>query len=166
MLDVVVRSALQIGNHMRWHSIDGSDLCLLKLARSNELRIFGWNGDPLIGHTSLQEQRDMRIVQSRALGYEVTLESLVCFRFQGRRVLEHARHIASLIEEAFTVLLRCLRKIEVVTMYGNGALTFIAVGRESPQVDNIIRREHFSRRSAVIKHIIGTQKRLDLGRVL
>lgn len=165
MLDVVVRGTFQVGDHMRRNAVDGGDLGLLELARSDELRIFRRNGDAFVGHTALQQQRDVGVVQTDRLGDEVFLEPLVGFGLERRGILEDARHIAALIEKAFAVNLRRNREFEIVPMDGNRTLALIAVGREAPQVDDILVRKQLAGVQPVEEFIAVIEDRLDAGRM-
>lgn len=112
------------------YAVDGGDLGLLEFARSDELGIFGRNGDTFVGHTALQQQRDVGVVQTDRLGDEVFLEPLVGFGLERRGIFEDARHIAALIEEAFAVELRRDGECEVVAMDGDRTFALVAIGRE------------------------------------
>lgn len=165
MLDVVVRRTLQVGDHMRRNTVDGGDLGLLELARSDELRIFGRDGYALVGHTALQQQRNVGVVQTDRLGDEVFLEPLVGFGLECRGIFEDARHIAALIEEAFAVELCRDGECEVVAMDGDRTFALIAVGRESAQVDDVLIREQFARIRSIKKLVVVGKERLDTGRM-
>ncbi len=165
MLDVVVRGTFQVGDHMRRDAVDGGDLGLLELACSDKLGIFGRNGDAFVGHTALQQQRDVGIMQTDRLGNEVFFEPLVGFGLERRGIFEDARHIAALIEEAFAVELRRDGECEVVAMDGGRTFTLIAVGREPAQVDDVFVREQFARVRSVEKFVVVGKKRLDTGRM-
>lgn len=165
MLDVVVRGTFQVGDHMRRDTVDSGDLGLLELARSDELGIFGRNGDALVGHTALQQQRDVGVVQTDRLGDEVFLEPLVGFGLERRGIFEDARHIAALIEEPFAVELCRDGKCEVVAMDGDRTFALVAIGREPAQVDDVFVREQFARVRSVEEFIVVGKERLDTGRM-
>ena len=165
MLDVVVRGTFQVGDHMRRYAVDGGDLGLLEFARGDELGIFGRNGDAFVGHTALQQQRNVGVVQTDRLGDEVFLETLVGFGLERRGIFEDARHIAALIEEAFAVELRRDGECEVVAMDGNRTFTFVTVGREPAQVDDLFVRKQFARVRSVKEFVVVGKDRLDTGRM-
>ena len=165
MLNVIVRGTLQVGDHMRRNAVDGGDLGLLELARSDELCIFGRNGDTFVGHTALQQQRDVGVVQTDRLGDEVFLEPLVGFGLERRGIFEDARHIAALIEKAFAVKLRRNGECEVVAMDGDRTFALVAVGREPAQVDDVFVREQFARVRSVEEFVVVGKERLDTGRM-
>lgn len=165
MLDVIVRGTLQVGDHMRRDTVDSGDLGLLELARSDELGIFGRNGDTFVGHTALQQQRDVGVVQTDRLSDEVFFETLVGFGLECRGIFEDARHIAALIEEPFAVELRRDGECEVVAMDGDRTFTLVAVGREPAQVDDVFVREQFARVRSVEKFVVVGKDRLDTGRM-
>jgi len=100
------------------NDVNGGDPGLLELARGDELHIFGRYGYALVGHTVIQQQRDVGIVQTDRLGDEVFLEPLVGFGLERRGIFEDARHIAALIERAFAVELRRNGKSKIIPMNG------------------------------------------------
>ena len=165
MLDVIVRGTLQVGDHMGWDAVDGGDFGLLELARGDELCIFGRNGDAFVGHTDLQQQRNMGVVQTDRLSDEVFLETLVGFGLERRGIFEYARHIAALIEEAFAVELRRDGECEVIAMDGDRAFALVAVGRETAQVDDVLVRKQFARVQAVEQFVFVGKERFDTGRM-
>ena len=165
MLDVVVRGTFQIGNHMRRNAVDGGDFGLLELAGSDELGIFGRNGGAFVGHTALQQQWDVGVVQTDRLSDEVFFETLVGFGLERRGIFEDARHIAALIEEAFAVELRRDGECEVVAMDGNRTFTLVTVGREPAQVDDVFVREQFARVRSVEEFVVVGKEWLDTGRM-
>lgn len=165
MLDVVVRGTLQVGDHMRRDTVDSGDLGLLELARSDELGIFGRDGDAFVGHTALQQQWDVGIVQTDRLGDKVFLEPLVGFGLECRGIFEDARHIAVLIEEAFAVELSRDGECEVVAMDGDRTFVLIAVGREPAQVDDVFVREQFARVRSVEEFVVVGKDWFDTGRM-
>lgn len=165
MLDVILRGTFQVGDHVRRNAVDGGDLGLWGLARSDELRIFRRNGNAFVGHTVLQQRRDVGVVQTDRLSYEVFLETLVGFGLECRGVFEDARHIAALIEKAFAVELRRDGKCEVVAMDGNRDFAFVTVGREPARVDDVFVREQFARVQSVEKFVVVGKERLDTGRM-
>ena len=107
----------------------------------------------------------MRIVQTDRLSDEVFLEPLVRFGLERRRVFEHARHIASLIEEAFAVYLRRDGEFEIIAVDSDGAFTLVAVRRKSPQMDDIFVREQFAAVQPIEKFIVVRKDRFDTGRM-
>ena len=137
----------------------------MELARGDELRIFGRNGDALVGHTALQQQQNVGIMQTDLLGNEVFFEPLVGFGLERLGIFEDARHIAALIEEPFAVELCRDGECEVVAMDGNRTFTLVTVGREPAQVDDVFVREQFARVRSIEEFVVVGKKRFDTGRM-
>ena len=153
VLDVIVGGPLQIGNHMGRNSEDGGHLGLLELAGCNELRILRRDGDALVGHSTLKEERGMGIMEADRLLNKVMLQALVRLRLQSAGVLEHPGHVAALGEEFLSIILRRLRQGEVFPVYGNRGFALVTVGGETLEVDDIVAGEEFTVGKS-IKHLV------------
>ena len=166
MLDVIVSGSLEVSNHVRRDAVDGRYLGLLELTRGDELSVFRWDADALIGHAAFQQQGRVGVVQPRTLREQVALEPLIGFRLEGAWVLEHAGHVTTLIEESLAVLLCRGGELEVFAVDGEGALALVAIGGEAAQVDDIVARDEFSGLVDAVEELsVGREVRLHFPRV-